>query len=525
MARARTAPVPRIACVLVPHLAVQAIERADPDLVGQPLVVCEGRDVFDLSAAARKLGLRVGMTLFVARAAAPDAVYRARSPELVRSAEAALADLGASFSPRVEPIAAGVALDVSDLGSLFANDAEIGNALFVAARKLGLAVRVGIAGDKATARIAARAGIGPDGEPSDVTVVAPGREAAFLSPLPIALLAPDATVLATLRGWGVRTIGELEALPQGGVAVRLGAEGARLGRIARGEAESPLIPRPEPLLFEEGIDLDWPVEDVEPLLFVLRRLLENLTARLACRGLSASDLGLTLKLSSRGRDVRVVPVASPTRDIGTLLSLVRLALETSPPSNAVDSIRLRTTPARARPAQLSFFEPAGPSPDKLVSTLAKLSALVGEPRVGAPALVDRHLPDAFTLQPFNSPRVPTTTTRAAAARAPAATMTQPSPRPAVMTAAASDARQLALHALRPPLDAEARLDRGRLRYLAGQGVGGQVLAAAGPFRIRDGWWQNPLIRDYYDVELSDGAIYRVFHDLQQDSWHIDGCYE
>ena len=515
MARVRTATAPRIACVLVPHLAVQAIERADPDLVGQPLVVCEGRDVFDLSAAARKLGLRVGMTLFVARAAAPDAVYRARSPELVRSAEAALADLGAAFSPRVEPVAAGVALDVSDLGALFASDAEIANALFVAARKLGLAVRVGIAGDKTTARIAARAGVGPDGEPSDVTVVAPGREAAFLAPLPIALLEPDAPVLATLRGWGVRTIGELEALPQGGVAVRLGAEGARIGRIARGQADSPLIARPEPTLFEEGIDLDWPCENVEPLLFVLRRLLENLTARLACRALSSGDLGLTLKLSPRGRDVRVVPVASPTRDVGTLLSLVRLALETSPPANAVDSIRIRTTPARARPAQLSFFEPAGPSPDKLASTLAKLSALVGETRVGAPALVDRHLPDAFTLQPFNSPRVTNKPPK----------VTKDEPVPATMTPAASDARQLALHALRPPLDAEARLDRGRLRYLSGQGVGGQVLAAAGPFRIRDGWWQNPLIRDYYDVELSDGAIYRVFHDLQQNSWHIDGCYE
>jgi protein ImuB len=84
---------------------------------------------------------------------------------------------------------------------------------------------------------------------------------------------------------------------------------------------------------------------------------------------------------------------------------------------------------------------------------------------------------------------------------------------------------VALHALRPPLDAEARLDRGQLRYLAGQGIAGQVLAAAGPFRVRDGWWQMPLLRDYYDVQLSDGAIYRVFHDLNMNSWHIDGCYE
>ncbi len=136
-----------------------------------------------------------------------------------------------------------------------------------------------------------------------------------------------------------------------------------------------------------------------------------------------------------------------------------------------------------------------------------MQALVGETRVGAPVVLDRHLPDAFTMQPFDAPRV------------------QPVGRQPDQPWAREDARALALHALRPPVDAEARLDRGELRYLAGQGIGGQVLAAAGPFRVRDGWWQLPVTRDYYDVQLSDGAIYRVFHDLSRDSWHIDGCYE
>ncbi|MCU1276468.1 MAG: polymerase IV-like protein ImuB, partial [bacterium] len=147
------------------------------------------------------------------------------------------------------------------------------------------------------------------------------------------------------------------------------------------------------------------------------------------------------------------------------------------------------------------------SPDKLASTIARLQALVGETRVGAPVVLDRHLPDAFTMQRFDGPRI----------------------RSSVVSGQSSvsenDARALALHALRPPMEAEARLDRGELRYLAGQGIGGQVLAAAGPFRVRDGWWQLPVTRDYYDVQLSDGAIYRVFHDLNHDSWHIDGCYE
>src|SRR5947209_6435512 len=134
----------RIACVLVPHLDLQSLERGDPELAGAPLVVCEGRDVLDLTPPARALGLRAGMTLFQARAAAPDAVFRARSPELVRAAEAALVDLGHSFSPRVEQSHAAISVDVGELGRLFEDEAQIGNALFVGARKLGLAVHVGI---------------------------------------------------------------------------------------------------------------------------------------------------------------------------------------------------------------------------------------------------------------------------------------------------------------------------------------------------------------------------------------------
>lgn len=494
----------RIACLLLPQLGLQSLLRAEPELADAPLVVCQGREVIELSVAARRLGLQPGMTIVQAQATAPEAIYRARSPELCRSAEAALFDLGRSFSPRIECWEGGLALDVSDLGRLFASEAELAQSLDLGARRLGLRVRVGIAADKITAKVAARVGT--------MQVVPPGREAPFLAPLPVGLLEPSPAARATLRRWGVRTIGELEALPAGGVAVRLGAEGARLGRVARGEAEAVLTPRPEPERFAEGIDLDWPVETVEPLAFVLRRLLDNLTARLGCRGLAAGDLGLVLKLSPRGRDVRTVSVAAPTREVGTLLALVRLALETSPPAQAVEGIVVSTTPAAPRTAQLDLFAPAGPAPDKLATTLARLTALVGESRVGAPALVDRHLPEAYTVEAF----CPPPRARVASSRADDG---------AANGSEHPERRQLALHALRPPLTVEAHLDRGCLRYLAGGGYGGQVLAAAGPFRLRDGWWQLPVLRDYYDVQLSDGAIYRVFHDLLTDAWHMDGVYE
>jgi protein ImuB len=528
--------MPRIACVILPHLDVQSLVRADPELEGAPLVVVSGTGgngrVIDVSEAAARLGVREGATVSEVRSLAPEAVLRPRAEALVRATTDALVDLGASFSPRVEACGGEIYLDVDGLTRLFESEAHLAESLRHAARRLRLDARIGLAGDKATARVAAGSAPGPD---DAARVVPPGREAAFLAPLPVGRLAPTEETAAMLRRWGVRAIGELASLPSGGVALRLGAEGARLARVARGQGDEPLAPRAEPPRFEEAADLEWPVESADALVFVLRRLVENVVARLACRGLSAGALTLTLVLergwldpaarAGSGCDVRAVTLAAPTREVATLLTLLRLQLESSPPSMSapIAGVRLTVAPAHARAAQLGLFSPAGPSPDKLATTLARLSALVGEDRVGSPSLPDRHLPDAFTLQPF------TPNANAANANVTNANVTNANVTNANVTNAnvtnANAVRILGLHALRPPLPAEPRLDRGRLRYLFADGIAGQVLSLAGPFRVRDGWWTQPLLRDYYDVELSDGAVYRVYHDRVADRWHIDGIYE
>jgi protein ImuB len=202
-----------------------------------------------------------------------------------------------------------------------------------------------------------------------------------------------------------------------------------------------------------------------------------------------------------------VSVAAPTRDVATLVELGRLALEHAPPVAPVVGLGVQLTPARARPAQLGFFEPAGPSPEKLATTLAHLAALVGPGRVGSPVVRDRHLPDAFSVERFapQKNRIEKTQNKNGNGNA--------------------NARALGLQAVRPPRPAEVHLDCDRPRYLRADGAGGQVLACAGPFRVRDGWWEQPVVRDYYDLELSDGAIYRVYHDLIADTWFVDGWYE
>jgi protein ImuB len=498
----------RVAYLRVADPPLQAILRSDPDLAAQPLIVSDGKErtpaVISANLHAQKLGARAGLTVAQARAVAPEVIVRARSLALERAAQEALEDLAAAFSPRLEPRSPGeIVLDIGDLRRLFDTEEQIATALWNGARKVGLDAQVGIAGNRETARIAATLGEG-------VQIVPPGREAAYLARLPVALLQPSEEVALNLQRWGVRTIGELANLPSRGLGLRLGSDGVRLARVARGQSDDPLVPRPDPIVFEEGIDLEWPLDNVEALLFVARRLVDNLLERLTWRALAVSELELVLKIdrafvdvgaaAGAGLDIRKIVAGAPTREAATLLTLTRVALESAPPGAPICGLTVRARPGHTRASQLGLFEPTGPSPDKLATLLARLHALAGEGRVGAPALVDRHLPDAYAVATFAPP-------------------SHAAERPD------SSGRRLALHAFRPPRPAEAHLDRGRLRYLTADGLAGQVVHTAGPFRVRDAWWQSPVLRDYFDVELSDGAIYRVFHDLHTGAWHVDGCYE
>jgi hypothetical protein len=89
---------------------------------------------------------------------------------------------------------------------------------------------------------------------------------------------------------------------------------------------------------------------------------------------------------------------------------------------------------------------------------------------------------------------------------------------------------IALRVLRPPRPIRVYgAGRDAPAYVSLQtrdGEGGRVLHTAGPWRLFGEWWgESRFARDYWDVELSDGGIYRLYHDLANDSWWADGIYD
>ena len=404
-----------------------------------------------------------------------------------------LAAVAFDFSPLVERTAPDtVTCDVAGLDRLFGAAQELAAALARRAAETGARASIALAANPDAAICAARGFSG-------VNIVPQGDEAKFLGELPVALLGPSAELQETLDRWGIRRFRELAALPPLGIAERLGAEGLQLRELARGEAGRKLTPLEEPPRFEEELELEYPVELLEPLEFLLARLLNGLTTRLATRGLATNELRLRLHLETRATHERTLRLPAPSLDGKSFLKLLRLDLAGHPPAAPIERIKLSVNPVKPQAAQGGLFVLAAPEPVKLELTLARIQAIVGEGRAGCPELLDTHRPDAFSMQrPGDG---------------------QHCPKAPVETGA-----PLAFRMYRPPRAARVTLASGQPSFLAAEGIRGRVLKRAGPWRTSGDWWTtDPWSRDEWDIALSDGALYRIYCEVR--GWFVEGSYD
>jgi protein ImuB len=411
-------------------------------------------------------------------------------------------------------------LDVDGIERHFRGDSpelELGRSLLAAAEKENLQAWAGVASSKLAARVAA-------GLPGSPVVVPPGGEASFLAPLPLARLSPALDLAATLERWGVRSVGDLARLPKSQVASRLGPLGSDLHATARGVDPRPLIPREPPAVLQEGTNLEWPLVSLEPFLFAGRAALDRLCRRLEDRGLACVRLEIELRLEPEGDQTRSLDLPAPTRDTKTLLTLVRLDLEAHPPGAPVVGFTFSAHPDRPREAQLSLDGPTALSPDKLATTLARLFALLGPGRVGSPRPVDGHAPERFGLVEYAPPPPPGKRREPRAGRG-----------------------LLAVRVLRPPVELEVLTQGDPERddpvclppaqiHPAGAAtteksakrprIEGAVKVASGPWGLEEEWWtEDPKGRDYWDVELATGGLYRLYRERATGCWFADGIYD
>ncbi len=506
----------RIGCLLVPDLPLVAELRAHPELDGLPLAVLSEpgarATVLAASPEAVRAGVHPGQSLLHARAVCAELRVRTASPALERAAQRALLDVALSASPRAAASPSGtgahggeasVLLDAAGGTTLFGSEAGLAGALTARGAAVGLPAVASVASSRFLARLAARC-LAIEAERGSVRVLTPDQEADFLAPLPVDLLDPDDALAEALTRLGIHRLGQLLALPRRALATRLGPGVQRLVARLRGEEHEPLLPPPRDRRLSEAIELEAPVERLEPLAFVLRGLLARLLARLSLRSLACGELDLTLALADGGRETRRLGLAAPTLDARVLLRRLRFALESAPPPAAVEGVGLATEGQPLRGDQLDLFRPAGPAPAELDALLAELEALCGPGRVGSPRVADDLRPDAFDMGGF----------RPAAGCLATLPSDPPGPR-------------LAARALRPPVPAEVRLRSGRPRWLRSAVANGEVVHCAGPWRTAGGWWcaETGFDFDHFDVQTSDGLLVRLRCDRRRHAWQVDAVYD
>ena len=484
------------------------------------------------------------------------------------SAPDVLLEVAREFSPRLELLAGAatfereVLLDLSGLARLFGDAKTIAEELRRTAADRGLQIRVAIAGTRIAARLMVRHRAG-------LTIVEPGTEAAALAALPLALLGeianganaqlptPDSQPTPTsnskgrklevgsweklgvgnwelgvvFKRWGLRTLGDLAALPPDDVAARLGQAGVRWQRLACGEDAAPLVPAVPEERFEQSLDLEWPIDGLEPLSFVLGRLMEPLSAHLERRDRGAAVLHVRLHLVSKTVHERSLELPAPMRDARTLRTLVLLDLESHPPAAAIDRVVVAVDPTPARVLQYSLLTRPLPSPEQVSTLMARLSALMGEGRCGAPKTVDSWRPGAFALAPF-----------APAPEAPSGGAGQVG-----QVGQVGKEMVVALRRFRFAVPARVQVEDGRPVSVTTErrGLGGgRIEKCAGPWRTSGEWWNTepdgpggpggpgkpggentPWDRDEWDVTVSDGATYRLFRERDANAWFIDGVLD
>ncbi|HXM36640.1 MAG TPA: hypothetical protein VN920_15705, partial [Pyrinomonadaceae bacterium] len=339
-----------------------------------------------------------------------------------------------------------------------------------------------------------------------------------------------AEIFETLRLWGVRTLREFAALPLAGVSERLGQEGVKLQQLAGGKIDRHLkLKQPAPV-FADSIELEYPLSELEPLSFILARLLNQLCAKLNAYALATNELHLSLKLEEGTAHERTLNLPYPMRDHKVFLKLLVLDTEMHPPPSSVMALSLACTPVKPQVLQNGLFIPLVPEPEKLELMLARLGKLVGPENIGSPELEDTHRPDAFRVKRFAlKGRTNQKRRKGRKVINPQFKIRNPK-------------FLLGFRVFRPPLRAIVQTDRGYPTQINAWGpsrsVYGTIVRVAGPWRTSGDWWRaDGWARDEWDVSVESRSekhahtgqplqvLYRLYSDLRSGMWFVEGVYD
>ncbi len=511
------------ATLYLPRFALQAALRFAPAeatnaVAASPPVALVDADakrpvVLDMTAAARREGVELGLSVPQALARCASLLVRYRSSAAEAMADETLFHCAYSLSPRVERQGEGVYL-IDLQGAAPEVYAARCQAIVAELESIGLVVRIGIAATSSISLLAAKRArpllaVEPAAQSahlksqiSDAETLPQLDHASFLESLPIAAAEPGEQLAAILDKWGLRTVGAFAALSRDAVGARLGVSGLQLWDRVTGKEERQVAVTQLAARFEEKWDFEYEVDSLEPLLFLLRRFLDQLCLRLRLSHKVADRLAFELKLAYGDPIAQEMKVPEPTFDAEALFRLAEGRMQEVETDSLVVGFALVLTPIPFRQRQLGLFESSLKNPHRFAQTLARVAGIVGADRVGRPELEPEGRPDGFRLE------------------------APPAEVPPLPEEASLDRHYgFALRRFRPALEAAVELQGRQPVWFRSEAVSGFVKACRGPWLHSGHWWESSgnWNRVEWDVELNKGGVYRLVKD--EGKWYLEGEYD
>jgi protein ImuB len=479
------------AVLLAPEFRLQATLRHQLSLLQQPAALLEHQGtkprVDEFNAPAMAFQVERGMTPTQALARCPGLHLVSGNPGHERSAQEMLLQVAETLSPFLEATAPGV-ITIELPPERAISEAELMEKCVEPLLAMRIEIHVGVASTPDLALLAARFA-------HPVRLVE--LTADFLSSLPVHALQPADELSAILDSWGIHTIGQLVALPMAEICERLGTGAIELWRRAHGGGARPLkLVKPQQY-FAEQTELEHPIEMLQPLLFLLRRFLEQIMARLAAVYLVAGKLRLVLRFENGGVYQRTFTIPQPTRQVDLLFRMLHTHLENFISEAPIIGLELAAKPVRPTAEQFGLLEKGLRDPYQFAETLARLQALLGSGQVGSPELKASHHPDAFQMRPFET------------------TVATPAPESELLLG-------VPWLRFRPPIQAKVIFDESRPAFLYSSPTTGLIKDVRGPWLLDGNWWEERAwSRQEWDIATEEG-LYRLVR-IEKD-WFLDGIY-
>lgn len=500
-----------IMCVRLRQWSIDRLRRRHPQLRHKPLALVQTITsrliVAAVSDEAKGSGITIGMTLAEARALCSDLCHHDHLPEHDRKSLEALGRwLIARFSPvvAIEPPDA-LLLDVTGSERLFGGLDRLAEQVCDALTNLQITHRIAIAPTSGAAWAVASFGA------VDLSIVPEDQIAPALHPLPVAALRLDDEVVSALHHLGIETIVGLDRLPRQSLPSRFGVSLLLQLDRAFGRVAEPLVPLAHRVRVQASMQFEGGIDSPEVIGLALKHLLDCVVPQLARLGCGARRLTMHFRCDRASPITRTLSLSRPTRNVGTLLNLLRCATEALNAATGITAVTL-SVPVYERvddEQQRLLDGEEQVAQAEVDGLLERLRSRLGEDAVLCPRLIECHLPEWAVR--WERPE------RVAFQQSPSQPITPVRSRP--------------LHLLPEPVEVRCMLspsdeDMGLPVLFAHDGTSHTVTQISGPERIAGVWWAGRhKTRDYYDVEDEAGRRFWLFRVAETRKWYLHGLFD